>query len=81
MFLDLSKIYIGELINSLVTEKEIFLNQKNKKIFYVIKKKFNSNGLFSNLVFVLDHLKYAQKNYVPLIDMENFPLFIMRKQL
>ena len=36
---------------------------------------------FFHLVFVLDHLKYAQKNYVPLIDMENFPTVYNEKTI
>ena len=36
--------------------------KKNKnKTFYIIKKDINSNGLFSNLTFVLDHINYSIK--------------------
>ena len=42
------------------------------KIFYIIKKTPGA-GLFSNVLFVLNHLKIAKKkNYIPFVDMENF---------
>jgi len=42
------------------------------KIFYIIKRTPGS-GLFSNVVFVLNHLKIARnKNYIPFVDMEKF---------
>jgi len=48
--------------------------KKNKnKTFYIIKKDFNSNGLFSNLTFVLDHINYSNnKKIIPVVDMENY---------
>ena len=75
----------AELIEPLKTKKPEFLKniksfkrysfgEKNKKIkFYVIKRNYNFNGLFSNLIFVIDHIKYAkEKKMIPIIDMENF---------
>lgn len=42
------------------------------KIFYVIKRS-PGTGLFSNVTFVLNHLKICQKNnFIPIVDMENF---------
>jgi len=48
--------------------------KKNKnKTFYIIKKDFNPNGLFSNLTFVLDHINYSiKKKTIPIIDMQNY---------
>ncbi len=47
--------------------------EKNKdKIFYVIKR-YKGGGLFSNLLFVLNHLILADKfGAIPVVDMENF---------
>jgi len=50
---------------------------KNRsKIFYVIKiyeKNKEGGGLFSNLLFILHHLKIADRlGVIPIIDMENF---------
>lgn len=58
------------------------LGKKNKKkIFYIIKKNFQPNGLFSNLSFVLYHLDYAlKKKYLPIVDMQNFPTIYNEKQ-
>ena len=42
------------------------------KTFYVIKRT-PGTGLFSNVVFVLNHLIIAKKyKFIPIIDMENF---------
>ena len=51
--------------------------KKNKnKLFYVIKiheKNKEGGGLFSNLLFILNHLKFAENlNAIPVIDLENF---------
>ena len=52
-----------------------FGNKNPKKIFYVIKvDKNGGGGLFSNVLFVLNHLKICERhNFIPVIDMENFP--------
>ena len=42
------------------------------KTFYIIKKTPGA-GLFSNVLFILNHLKIAKnKNYIPFVDMQNF---------
>ena len=44
----------------------------NKK-FYVIQR-YRGGGMFSNLLFVINHIKIAlEMNCVPIIDMQNFP--------
>ena len=50
------------------------LGSKNKnKVFYVIKRTPGA-GLFSNVIFVLNHLLIAKRhNFIPIIDMQNFP--------
>ncbi len=47
--------------------------KKNKnKIFYVIKRTPGA-GLFSNLIYVFNHLELAiRNNFIPIIDMKNF---------
>jgi len=48
-------------------------SKNNNKVFYVIKRTPGA-GLFSNVIFVLNHLLIARKhNFVPIIDMQNFP--------
>ena len=50
-----------------------FGKKNENKIFYVIKRTPGA-GLFSNLTFVLNHLKIAEKySFIPVIDMQNFP--------
>lgn len=77
------KYYLGEEANTLDNTKFRLNNctyslesggSKNKdKIFYVIQRSPGA-GLFSNLIFVLNHLKIAEKHkFTPFIDMENFP--------
>ncbi len=48
--------------------------EKNpSKIFYVIKRTPGA-GMFSNLTFVLNHLKVAKKfDFIPIVDMQNYP--------
>ena len=53
------------------------LAKKNKnKLFYVIKiheKNKEGGGLFSNLLFILNHLELAENlKATPVIDLENF---------
>ena len=48
--------------------------KKNKhKTFFVIKRS-PGGGFFSNLIFVIKWINFAQKkNFIPIVDMENFP--------
>ena len=49
-----------------------FGNLHKNKIFYVIKRT-PGTGLFSNVVFVLNHLLIAKKfNFIPIVDMNNY---------
>ena len=91
MFNFLKNLYRAKLIDTIVEEKiQNFIPKKKytfgqlnkRKTFYIIRRKFNSSGIFSNIIFVLDHLKYAYiKNYIPVIDMENFPTVYNEKNL
>ena len=51
-----------------------FFGDKNPdKTFYVIKRTPGA-GLFSNLLFALNHvIKARKKGYIPFVDMQNFP--------
>ena len=50
-----------------------FQSKRGRRIFYIIKRTPGA-GLFSNLIFVLNHLKIAKDfGYIPIVDMENFP--------
>ena len=55
---------------------------KNKnKTFYIIKRTPGA-GLFSNVIFVLNHLLIAKKhNFIPIIDMKNFPTIYSEKNM
>lgn len=47
-------------------------NKNKDKIFYVIRRSPGA-GLFSNVTFVINHLKICDKyKFIPIIDMENF---------
>ncbi len=86
----IKNLFRANLANSLITQKMNFIESnktyafgsKNRnKSFYIIKRKFNANGMFSNLRFVLDHLIYAKKkNFIPIIDMQNFPTVYNEKK-
>ena len=50
-----------------------FGNKNKNKIFYVIQR-INGGGMFSNLNFVIHHLKISEElGCIPIIDMKNFP--------
>lgn len=54
--------------------------RKEKKIYYSINRSPGS-GLFSNVTVVLNHLKICDNfNFVPIIDMENFPTIYNEKK-
>lgn len=50
------------------------------KIFYVIKRS-PGTGLFSNVTFVLNHIRICKKNnFIPIVDMENFKTIYNEKK-
>ena len=50
------------------------------KIFYVIKRT-PGTGLFSNVTFVVNHLRVCIKNnFIPIVDMENFKTIYNEKK-
>lgn len=56
-----------------------FGKKNKKKIFYVIQRKIGG-GLFSNLLFVLNHLVISDKfKFTPIVDMHNFEGFYNEK--
>ena len=49
-----------------------FGNFNKNKIFYIIRRSPGA-GLFSNLIYVINHLKIAKENdFEPFVDMQNF---------
>tara|TARA_Y100001970_G_scaffold294353_1_gene451305 strand:- start:5697 stop:6716 length:1020 start_codon:yes stop_codon:yes gene_type:complete len=50
------------------------LGNKNKNKTFFIIKRTPGGGFFSNFIFVVKWISYARKmNYIPIVDMENFP--------
>ncbi len=46
---------------------------KKKVKFYIIRVRKSGGGLFSNVLYVLNHIKIAKKNkLLPIVDMQNF---------
>lgn len=44
------------------------------KVFYIIQRQDGEGGIFSDLVFVINHLKIAKSHgFIPIVDMQNFP--------
>ncbi len=59
--------------NTDVTNLFINSSYKKKKLIYYIIKRTPGAGLFSNFIYVLNHLKIANScGYEPVVDMENF---------
>lgn len=53
--------------------------KNKKKIFYIIQRKIGG-GLFSNLLYVLNHLVISSKlGLIPVVDMQNFEGFYNEK--
>ena len=51
-----------------------------KKFFYVIRRSPGA-GLFSNFIYVLNHLVISEQNgFIPIIDMENFTTIYNEKE-
>ena len=51
------------------------------KTFYVIRRSPGA-GLFSNVIYVLNHLEIAEKhNFIPVVDMENYPTIYNEKKI
>ena len=62
----------NKVINSPEFKIETFGKKNRSKIFYVIKR-IKGGGLFSNFLFVLNHLIISEKlKMIPVVDMENF---------
>tara|TARA_B100000003_G_scaffold205410_1_gene219019 strand:- start:981 stop:1997 length:1017 start_codon:yes stop_codon:yes gene_type:complete len=71
-FLDRKNLIFEKVKNSPDFKIETFGKKNQSKIFYVIKR-IKGGGLFSNFLFVLNHLLVAEKlKMIPVIDMENF---------
>ena len=55
--------------------------EKNKNKFFYVIKRYEGGGLFSNLLFVLNHLILAEKfGAIPIVDMENFTNYYNEKK-
>jgi hypothetical protein len=57
-----------------------FGKKNPKKIFYIIKRTPGA-GLFSNVIYVLNHILIAKNhNFIPFVDMENFKTIYNEKK-
>lgn len=69
-----------EILKNLKLEEKSFGKLNPDKIFYIIKRT-PGTGMFSNITFVLNHLKICKKfDFIPIIDMENFPTIYNEKK-
>jgi len=69
----------AEILIKLKLYQKSFGSLNSDKIFYVIKRTPGA-GLFSNITFILNHLKIIKKfDFIPIIDMENFPTIYNEK--
>ena len=72
----ISKISINNVDNNILEKLNLqqrsFGKLNQDKIFYVIKRTPGA-GMFSNITFVLNHLKICEKyGFIPVIEMQNF---------
>ena len=74
------KILIGKRYNSKIKLNDLsqiyfksYGNLNKNKIFYIIRREPTA-GFFSNITFILNHLKICDDmNFIPIIDMKNYP--------
>jgi len=62
----------SKTLETLKIKQRTFGKLNEDKIFYVIKRT-PGTGMFSNITFILNHLKICKKyGFIPVIDMKNF---------
>lgn len=67
------EFYKYKLIKSIRTNMSITVNKSCKKKYYVIYREDPNVGIYSVILTVLSHLRYAEENgLIPVIDMRNF---------
>lgn len=55
---------------------------RNKKIYYIIRRYPKGAGFFSNYICVLSHMAYAREmKYTPVVDMEKYPTLYSEKKM
>ena len=73
--INLKKYFIDDLAEPLFFKKNknIINNNKKNKVKYYIIHRSPGAGMFSNINYILNHVKYAKKQkLIPIVDMENF---------
>jgi len=69
----------NKIINGTKIKLNLSRKTNKKKIFYVIQRSPGA-GMFSNLIFVLNHLKICEKHsFTPIVDMKNYPTIYNEK--
>jgi hypothetical protein len=68
--------------NKIITGNKVKIDLKTnskKKFFYIIQRSPGA-GMFSNLIFVLNHLKICERHgFTPVVDMKNYPTIYNEK--
>ena len=68
----LINIYLSNSVDKITVIKKKYNNNFNKKTKYYVICTRKKRGFFSLLLFVLNHIQYAQKNkLIPVIDMKH----------
>jgi hypothetical protein len=76
LFINQKKLFKNSIKFNICT----FGNKNRDKVFYVIRRSPGA-GLFSNVIYVLNHLQIAeQNNFIPIVDMENFTTIYNEKE-
>lgn len=53
-----------------------------KPTYYIIRRRDNTVGIFSNYIVFAGHIRYAlTKGYIPVIDMQNYPNTLLAPEL
>lgn len=63
-----------EMIKEFLEDELPFYIKRITKKYYIIRRSELGAGFFSNYLWVLGHVVFAQKlGYIPVVDMENYP--------
>lgn len=72
----------GKRYNRLFKQKGSRNLDRNKEIYYIIRRYPKGAGFFSNYLCVLSHMAYAREmKYIPVVDMERYPTLYSEESL
>lgn len=73
---------LGKMKSEYQKEYVIYPQNLFKKHYYIIRREPPGAGFFSNFLYVVGQMEYAlDKNYIPVVDMENYKTLYNEEQM